>query len=50
MLHWLTWIGPAIACALVLITRELGWVVGALCTALALLYARYLDVKHPIIR
>jgi hypothetical protein len=50
MKHWLTWIGPAIACALVLIIRECGWVVGGLATVSALAYARYLDVKHPITR
>jgi hypothetical protein len=48
MKHWMTWIGPSIACALVIITREYGWVVGALCTVAALAYARYLDLKHPL--
>ena len=49
MKHWMTWIGPSIACALVIITREYGWVVGALCTIAALAYARYLDLKHPLV-
>jgi hypothetical protein len=48
MKHWIIWIGPLIACALVIITREYGWLTGAICTASALAYARYLDVKHPI--
>jgi hypothetical protein len=50
MKHWITWIGPSIAVGLVLITREYGWAVGGLLTALALAAARYLDVKHPIAR
>ena len=50
MKHWMTWIAPSIACALVVITREFGWVVGGVSTAAALAYARYLDVKHPIAR
>jgi hypothetical protein len=49
MKHWMTWIGPSIACALVIITREYGWVVGALCTISALASARYLDLKHPLV-
>ena len=48
MKHWITWIGPLIACALVLITRQYGWLVGGLGTASALAYARYLDVTRPI--
>ena len=49
MKHWLTWIGPSIACALVIITREYGWVVGAVGTISALAYARYLDLKQPLV-
>jgi hypothetical protein len=49
MKHWLTWIGPSIACALVIITREYGWGVGAFCTISALAYARYLDLTQPLV-
>jgi len=49
MKHWMTWIGPSIACALVIITREYGWVLGGLCTLSALAYARYLDVTRPLV-
>ena len=49
MKHWMTWIGPSIACALVIITRDYGWVLGVLCTVAALAYARYLDLKHPLV-
>jgi hypothetical protein len=49
MKHWMFWIGPSIACALVIITRDYGWVVGAFCTLSALAYARYLDLKHPLV-
>jgi hypothetical protein len=49
MKHWMTWIGPSIACALVLITRHYGWMLGALCTIAALAYARYLDLRHPLV-
>jgi hypothetical protein len=49
MKHWMIWIGPSIACALVIITREHGWVVGALCSIAALAYARYLDLRHPLV-
>src|SRR5262249_13353018 len=48
MKHWITWIGPLIAVALVVLTREMGWVVGALATACALATARYLDVRYPL--
>jgi hypothetical protein len=49
MKHWMIWIGPSIAWALVIITREYGWVVGALCTMAALAYARYWDLRHPLV-
>jgi hypothetical protein len=50
MKHWMTWIGPSIASALVIITREYGWALGALGTLSALAYARYLDVTRPLVR
>jgi hypothetical protein len=50
MKHWITWIGPLIAVALVVLTREMGWVAGGLATAAVLAAARYLDVKYPLAR
>ena len=50
MKHWMTWIVPSIACALVIITRQYGWALGGLCTLSALAYARYLDVTRPLVR